>query len=194
MQLIDVILIGIALSIDACALTIANCTTYKHCLNAKKEWSMPITFALFQGAMPLIGYFIGHLLSGIIEPIVGFLSALIFLILAVKIVIDIIKEKKEEQVCTIKKGKATCNFTFIVLIIQAIATSIDALAVGVTFISLPFSVFVAVLIIMVITFILVTVSLIFGKKLGNLFGGYAEWVGAVILFALAIKTLVQTLV
>ena len=92
MNIFDVILIGVALSIDACALTIANCTTYKDQLTPKKEWTMPAFFALFQGVMPLIGYFIGFLFKSYLSSIMKFVTAGIFLFLAVKIVIDILKE------------------------------------------------------------------------------------------------------
>ena len=93
MKLYDVILIGLVLSIDACAITIANCATYKGRLNAKKEWAMPIAFALFQGLMPLIGFFVGFLLLDFIAPATKFITSGIFFILAGKIIYDIIKEK-----------------------------------------------------------------------------------------------------
>ena len=194
MGIFDIILIGIALAMDACALTIANCTTYKKDLCKKHEWSMPIAFAIFQGIMPLIGYLIGHAFAGILEPITGYLTAGIFLVLGIKIVVDIIKESKEVSLdknneCDCKKSK----FTFSLLIFQAFATSIDALAVGVTFVNLTFSVVFAVLIISAVTFILVSAALIFGKKLGELFGKYAEWVGAIILLCLAVKSLIEAL-
>ena len=63
MSIIDIIFIGIALSIDACAVTIANCATYKNCLSKKKEWAMPVLFAFFQGLMPLIGFGIGSIFA-----------------------------------------------------------------------------------------------------------------------------------
>ena len=81
-----------------------------------------------------------------------------------------------------------------VLLVQALATSIDALAVGVTLINLTFSVYIAVALIAVVTFIFVSVALIFGKSLGKLFGGYAEWLGAIILFILATKSLIEAIV
>ena len=193
MQFYEVLLIAIALSIDACAITIANCTTYKEDLACckKKEWFMPVAFALFQGLMPLIGYFIGSLFSSVLASIAKILTAIIFFVLAIKIIIDIIKENKEQIIekCACEKAK----FTLSVVILQAVATSIDALAVGVTFINLTFSVYLAVLSIAAVTFVLVSLALLFGKSLGKLFGKYAEWFGAAILFILAIKSLVEAL-
>lgn len=194
MELYEIILIGIALSIDACALTIANCATYKKTLTIKNEWSMPIAFAIFQGVMPLIGYYIGYLFSSVIGTVADYITAVIFFVLAIKIVIDILKEKK----CSVSEKEKKCNdnakFTLAVLLVQALATSIDALAVGVTLINLTFSVYIAVAVIAVVTFIFVSVALIFGKSLGKLFGGYAEWLGAIILFILATKSLIEAIV
>ena len=194
MEILDIILIALALSMDACALTISNCTVYKCDLTAKKEWSMPIAFGLFQGIMPLIGYFISNIFSSITGKVAGFLTAGIFLFLAGKIVYDIFKDK-DQQFCPIKDENSNkkSNFTLSVLLLQAVATSIDALAIGVTFINLQMSVFVAVLVIALVTAILVSLALLFGKKLGKLFGAYAEWIGAIILFILAIKSLIQAI-
>lgn len=194
MQIIDVVLIGIALSIDACALTIANCATYGCTLSRKKEWLMPITFAVFQGVMPLIGYLIGFAFREYIGDVIKYISAGIFLLLAIKIIFDIIKESKESD--TLKEPsscKKIVKLSIVMILVQAIATSIDALAIGVTFINLEFSVVIAVLIIAVITFILVSIALIFGKYLGKIFGKYAEWVGAIILIALSVKSFIEAI-
>ena len=191
MSLFEVILIGVVLSIDACAITIANCTTYKCSLTKAREWSMPISFALFQGIMPLIGFFLGSLVANYIRPITKFITAGIFLFLSVKIIIDVLKERNE--VCEVDK-KSNRSFTLGIVTLQAVATSIDALAVGVTLIDLTFSIFLAVGIIAIATFILVSIALVFGKSLGNLFGCYAEWVGAVILLALAVKSIIEALI
>lgn len=193
MNVLDIVLIGIALSMDACALTIANCTTYKSSLNKKRELSMPVAFALFQGVMPLIGYFVGKIFSDFINSVAGYLTAGIFFLLAIKIIIDVLKERKKEKIESEAPEKTHGEFTLVILAVQALATSIDALAVGITLVNLPFSVFIAVAVIAGTTFILVSVALLFGKSLGKLFGKYAEWIGAVILIALAIKTLISAI-
>ena len=187
MNIFEVIVIGVALSIDACALTIANCTTYQNSLNKKKEWLMPICFGFFQGLMPLIGFFLGSLFLGLISGFIKYLSAGIFLLLSIKIVIDILKDDCE---CP---NKCVKPFSVYLIILQAIATSIDALAIGVTMVELTFSIFLAVSVIAVITFILVALALYFGKSLGKLFGAYAEWIGAGILFILFLKSLIEAI-
>ena len=193
MNLYDVILIALALSIDAGAIAISNCSVYKNSLSAKKQWSMPIFFAVFQGAMPLLGFLLGNLLSFVQSDFASYLSSAIFFILAGKIFIDIIKDLKEKD-CSLEKCKEeqkVQNLTFLVLILQGVATSIDALVVGITFVNLTFSVYFAVLVISLITFVFVSLCVVFGKKLGKIFGKYADFMGATILLILAIKSLVQ---
>ena len=198
MNLYDIILVALALSIDAGAITVSNCSVYKNSLSAKKQWAMPIFFAIFQGVMPLIGFFLGSLLTFIQEgDFASYLSSAIFFILSGKIFIDIIKDAKEKTT-TLSEAKEqeksahkVQNLTFLVLILQGIATSIDALVVGITFVNLTFSVYLAVLVISVITFVFVSLCVVFGKKLGKVFGKYADFVGATILLILAIKFLVQ---
>ena len=194
MNVWEITVIGVALALDAFALTIANCTTYEKTLSRKKEWAMPAAFALFQFAMPLAGFLLGELVSDFLQSFAKFLSAGIFFILAAKIVFDVTEEKRKtathEKTAPTEK---TQNFTFGVLFVQAIATSIDAFAVGITFAAatLPFSVAIAAGIIGVITFAIVAFALIIGKSLGKLLGKYAVWAGAAILFALSVKNLIE---
>ncbi len=231
MSLLEVLLIGVALATDAFALTVANCATYKKSLNKLKEWSMPTAFAVFQFLMPVIGFYIGSIFSSYLATISKYLTAGIFFLLAIKIVIDNVKEIKEIRAAesaeksgftevrggrngTTAAGDAGASgagatngtgaakegvkhggvFTFCVLILQAVATSIDALAIGVTFsVELSFSVFAAAAIIGGVTFIIVAAALLIGKYLGKLLGKYATWLGAAILLALAVKNLVDAI-
>ena len=199
MNYYDIFLIAVALSMDASAITISNCSVYKCTLTKKKEWAMPVAFAFFQGLMPLIGMLIASLLSSAIQSIAGYLSSAIFFILSAKIFIDIFKGEKE-CVCTLREAKENeekkklAILTFPILILQAVSTSIDALVVGITFIELTFSLFIAVAIIVITTFIIVSIALILGKKLGCVFGKYTDYVGAIILLILAIKSLVEAII
>ena len=189
MNFFDIILIGIALAMDACVVSIANCATYKQKIKRRESLSMPIAFALFQGIMPLIGFFVGKLFYSYIESISSFVTAGIFFLLSAKIVLDILTDDKNKDKC------AECKpFGITLLLAQALATSIDALAVGLTFGSLTFSPYLAVLAISTVTFLLVSLAVVFGKFLSKAFGNYAEWAGALILFALSVKALVEGLV
>ncbi len=192
---LEVILIGVALAMDAFALTIANCTTYKNTLTRAKEWSMPAAFAIFQFLMPVIGFYIGSAFSGYLETISKFVTAAIFFILSIKIVVDNVAEIKKSKKGENNESPKNSTFTIGVLAMQAVATSIDALMIGVTFsVSLSFSIFIAAAIIGAVTFAIVALALLIGKSLGKMLGKYAQWVGAVILLALAVKALVEGII
>ena len=111
MSILDVVLIAVALSMDACAITISNCTVYKCDLDGKKEWSMPVVFAVFQGLMPLLGYLLGSLFSSVISSFAGFLTAGIFFFLSTKIVLDM-KDESDQKICPVKdkEQKKKTNF------------------------------------------------------------------------------------
>ncbi|MDY6368082.1 MAG: manganese efflux pump [Clostridia bacterium] len=117
MGIIDIILIGVALATDAFALTIANCTAYEKSLNRKKEWAMPLSFALFQFAMPIFGFLLGGLVADFIQSFAKFLTAGIFFILSAKIFFDIIEERRKDGETPKRKAQA---FTVGVLILQAV--------------------------------------------------------------------------
>ena len=104
-----------------------------------------------------------------------------------KIIFDLIKDKPEEQ-------KTGIKFTYGLVAVQAIATSIDALFVGVTLVGASISVFICVSIIALVTFAIICLALFLGKKLGEVLGSYAEWAGAGLLLVLAIKSLIEALI
>jgi putative Mn2+ efflux pump MntP len=191
MTILDAFLIGIALAMDAFALTVANCTTYKDKLCKRQLWSMPVAFGLFQFLMPVLGFYIGSVFSSYLSGIAGFLSAGIFFLLFIKIVIDNVKESKCEQESCPCTGKFNLKF----LLVQAVATSIDAFLIGACqfalFLSSPF--FFA-LIVGVVTFAIVSIAIYIGKTLGAVLGKFATWTGAFILLALSIKDLISAIV
>jgi putative Mn2+ efflux pump MntP len=191
MGVLEIIAIGVALSMDACAITVANCTAYQKDLTLKKQWSMPIAFAIFQGIMPLIGFYLGTFFAEYLSSIGGFITAGIFYVLAGKIIFDIIKDSKEKDTDNQPKKN---QLTYSMIIIQAVATSIDALIIGVTLSLSLTTPFLAVGLIAVTTFALVTVAMLLGKSLGKFLGKYAEWAGAIILFIIATKELITALI
>jgi putative Mn2+ efflux pump MntP len=190
----SIVLTGIALAMDAFAVTIANCTTYKNKLNKKQEFSMPIAFTFFQMLMPILGFYIGSVFAKYISAYAGYVTAGVFFILSLKIVYDNVKDILNAKKGISEENEDKTSFTILVLIIQALSTSIDALIVGVTFSTQLASPFIPALIIGATTFILVCSALLFGKYLGKLFSKYACWIGAVILFALAVKNLVTAII
>ena len=188
----DVFPIAIALAMDAFALTIANCTAYNF-TSRKKEWSMPTAFGIFQMLMPIIGFYIGTTFSSSISAYSGYVTAAVFFCLCAKIVFDIVKEHfKTEEVAI---GGEKPVFTIKILVIQAIITSIDAFFIGASSFAFNLSSpFVCSAIVGVITFGIVAGALFIGKAVNNALGKYAEYAGAVILFALAVKELISAII
>ena len=190
MDILDMLFIGVALSMDACALTIANCIEQGCSLTKKQAWSMPVLFAIFQGVMPLIGYFIGSLFFEYISSYGKYLTATIFFALGLKIIFDVIKEKKQGEYEKNDKAETKPKkLTLGIIIVQAIATSLDALIVGITLNEYALPPFVSVVIIAVVTFALVSLSLSLGKSFGKILGKNSNYVAIVIILALAIKNL-----
>ena len=103
--------------------------------------------------------------------------------------INMIREGKEEKENEVKIH----SIPFKDILLLAIATSIDALAVGVSFAFLKVNLFLAITTIGITTFILSFVCVLFGKKLGSLFEKYAEYLGGIILILLGIKILIEHL-
>ena len=176
---------------DAFAVTVANSSCPCESLKKEKRILMPVLFSLFQFLMPVIGFYIGSLIIALIKDVAEYLSAGIFLALAIKITIDNVKRRKE--VCD--KNSKTKKLSFWVLLLQALATSIDALIVGFTFNADGiFHPFFASLIIGIVTFAIVCLGVFFGKLLGKTTGNFTCWIGAIILYALAIKNLVYAII
>lgn len=218
MGLIEIILIGIGLSMDAVAVSMTNGMVYKDAGKAK-TYAMPILFGLFQGLMPLIGYFAGGLFADVISQ---YASILVFIILGfiggkmLKDGIEHIKEEKEQvkekqeqkntlvdetmvdEVTTqeevaitveVQETEEKKELTYKMLFIQAIATSIDAFAVGIGFSAMQVDILPAASIITFTTAICSLLAIFIGKKFGDLLGSKSELLGGAILVFLAIKAL-----
>ena len=189
MGFIEIILIGLGLSMDAVAVSMANGMAYKNTTKAK-TLAMPILFGVFQGLMPLIGYFAGGLFADVISKYANILVFVILGFIGGKMLKDNLGHKDEEEAETEKdvesEGKV---LTYKTLFIQAIATSIDAFAVGIGFSAMQVSIIPAVSIIMLTTAICCLIAIFAGKKVSSLLGGKAEILGGLILVIIAVKAL-----
>jgi len=184
MGIFELFLIALGLSMDAFAVSVCKgLSTQK--LQAKNYLLVGVWFGGFQALMPAIGYLLGSTFESYITSFDHWVA---FILLAI-IGGNMIKEglDKEEE-------KVDASFAFKPMLLMAIATSIDALAVGITFALLPdVNIVAAVLFIGVTTFILSGI----GLKIGNIFGtkykSKAEIAGGVILIGIGIKILLEHL-
>ena len=180
MSLIEIILLGVALAMDASSVTIANGMIYKN-LRKRDFALMPIMFGIFQGIMPIFGYYAGSLFQDFITKYSGLVIFVILGAIGGKMVYDSFKPKEGQ-------GSGD-KLTFGMLFLQAIATSIDAFAVGVGFLAMAVNVYLASSIIAVTTALMVIVAIFIGKAFGNIFEDKAQLIGGLVLIAIGIKAL-----
>ena len=184
MGLITIIIIAISLSMDTFAVSVASGTAYKR-LEVKHAFRIAAFFGGFQAVMPLVGCLAGnaskHLIAGYDHWVAfGILTAV-----GVKMIYESFKIKSAEN----KFDPANV----IVLLVLAVATSIDALAVGITLSLITNHIITAVIIIGAITFVLSYFGVFIGKKFGHFFESKIEAVGGLILMGIGVKILLEHL-
>ncbi|OED29529.1 membrane protein [Methanosphaera sp. WGK6] len=179
MNLISVILLAIALAMDAFSVSLTKGFTQKNLTKIQILW-YGIFFGGFQFIMPVFGYFCGTAVSSLISTIAPWIA----FILLVGIGLNMIRESLGDD-----EEEITDDFDFKEVTLLAIATSIDAFAVGLTFAILNTSLWMPCSIIGVVAFIFSIIGIFLGKKLGNYFGDKFEILGGVILILIGFKTL-----
>lgn len=194
MSLIELFVIAVGLSMDAFAVAICKGLSLRK-VSLKKCAKVGLYFGGFQGVMPLIGFILGVQFKDYIVSIDHWIA---FILLSF-IGINMIRESREKEDENVVEGLAEVavgeenELGFKNMIMLSIATSIDALAVGVTFAFLQVDIVPAVSFIGIVTFVL---SMI-GVKVGNIFGvkykSKAEFVGGAILILMGIKILIEHL-
>jgi len=196
--IIQILLLAIALSMDAFAVSITDGLIYQD-INKKKALFIALTFGIMQGLMPLIGYWLVELVeflvnegsagsaSKIMSLIVVWTAFALLLFLGTKMLIEgILALKKKEE------GKSVRLFSYKEVLFFGLATSIDALGSGVAFhsgLSNNITIFIHISIIIVITFVISLLGVLLGHKIEKLLKGKVEItsiIGGCILLTLAI--------
>lgn len=185
MGVFEIIFIGIGLAMDAFAVSVCKGLSMKK-MNWKKAGIIGLYFGGFQALMPAVGFFLGVGFENKIKSIDHWIAFILLFLLGVNMIKEAIEkngDKKEEDDRTDSKT----------MIVLAVATSIDALAVGITFAFLSVNIFLAISIIGIITFIISAI----GVKIGNVFGDKyekkAEITGGVILILIGVNILLEHL-
>ena len=183
MGVLEILLLGIGLAMDAFAVSICKGLSMKK-MNWKNAIIIALYFGGFQALMPMIGYFLGTTFESLVTIFDHWIA---FVLLSV-IGGNMIKESfdKEEE-------KKNDDVDFKTMIVLALATSIDALAVGITFAFLDVNLLLAISIIGIITFIISILGVKVGNKFGDRYQNKAELVGGIILVVLGIKILLEHL-
>ena len=183
MSLFEIVLVGIGLAMDAFAVSICKGLSMKK-MNWKSAIIIALYFGIFQAIMPIIGYFLGTTFSSFVENIDHWIA---FILLAF-IGGNMIKESTDDEV-----EKRNDKVDVKTMLLLAVATSIDALAVGITFAFLKTNIGLAVIIIGSITFLLSIIGVKIGNKFGDKFQNKAELTGGIILIIIGLKILLEHL-
>lgn len=191
MTLVEIIVLGVALSADAFAVTISNTFVYATESRARLML-MPIMFGLFQGIMPVAGYLLGGLAAEVIEAYAGIITLVILGFVGGNMIREGVsalmgKGDADGEPEESDAGPVAKRLTFVTVLAQAIATAIDAFAVGVSLRAQAVNVVVASSIIALTTFLCCVVALVLGRKLGEVLGDRAQVVGGIVLVIIGLK-------
>ena len=195
--IIQILLLGIALSMDAFAVSITDGLIYQD-INKKKALFIALVFGVMQGLMPLIGYWLVELVEVLVKGVgtdAGNIMSLVVTWTAFALLIFIGGKMIVEGIISLRKPpeeKLTRLFSYKEVLLFGVATSIDALGSGVALhsgLSNNSTIFIHVSIIICITFVISLVGVLLGGKIEKLFKGKTEItsiVGGCILIALAV--------
>ena len=186
MSFIEILLFGIGLSMDAFAVAVCKGLSMKK-FDVKNCFLIALFFGGFQALMPFIGYMLGNTFEKYITEIDHWVAFVLLLYIGIKMV----REAFEEEDCNCCNGQ---RLRIKELFILAVATSIDALAVGITFSFYPdINIFESISIIGVTTFLLSWIGVMVGNKFGSRYKQKAEISGGIILILLGAKILLEGL-
>lgn len=186
---IEILLIGVGLSMDAFAVSICKGLGMTK-LNRKQAVTTGLYFGGFQALMPFIGYMLGIQFEKYITSIDHWIAFILLAFIGGKMVYEAVKDNEDDTV--IEKDLALNHGEMLLL---AIATSIDALAVGITF-ALAYdnlNIYEAITIIGLTTFVLSIIGVVVGNFFGSKYKKKAEIVGGIILILIGLKILLEHL-
>jgi putative Mn2+ efflux pump MntP len=182
MDLVTIFLVAIGLTFDSLAVSISTGLI----VSEIKFWmacKIAFLFAVFQGLMPLIGWFLGIQIKEYISNYDHWLAFILLSGLGAKMIYESFKEEKKDFNPT----------KFIVAAGLALATSIDALVVGVSFAFIEINIILSVIIIGSMTFIVSMSGIFVGKKASGFYGNKIEFLGGLILIGIGLKILIEHL-
>lgn len=183
MSLWELFIIAVGLSMDAFAVSICKGLSVQK-IKAKHVLITGLYFGGFQALMPMVGYFLGKQFQSLITSVDHWIA---FALLAL-IGFNMIREARGED-----QEEINDSFGFRTMLPLAVATSIDALAVGITFAFLRVQIVPAVSFIGVITFILSAIGLKIGNVFGTRYKAKAEFFGGIVLILMGVKILLEHL-
>ena len=186
MGIVELILISVGLAMDAFAVAVCKGLNMRK-INYKHAVIIAAFFGGFQALMPFIGWLIGTRFASYIDKYDHYVAFILLAFIGIKMIIDAIKGEEECEGC-----KNWDRLDIKELLVLSVATSIDALAVGVTFALLPeLNVGWSVAIIGVITFLISALGVVIGNRFGSKYQQKAELAGGIILILIGVRFLLE---
>ncbi len=191
MLFLETFAVGLALSADAFSVTLSNAAAYPG-ESRQRLMLMPILCGLFQGIMPVVGYLAGGVVEDLINSYAGIVVFVILAAIGVHMAYEgyeAISVPVEETSLDPKASTDPVRLSVGLMILQAVATAIDAFAVGVGLRAAGAQVIVSSICIGLTTFVCCMIALFIGVKAGRALGGKAEIAGGIILVLIGIRHL-----
>ena len=185
MDSFTLLLTAVGLSMDAFAVSISNALCYKN-LSGKQAFANSLSFGIFQGVMPVIGFFAGRLLGDWITSIDHWLALVLLGFIGLKMLLESIRSLRKPDDCPPDR-----KFGLNTMLVQSVGTSIDALAVGISFAALSVNIWLAAGSIAVVTFFVCILGCKVGSKAGALLGDWAGIMGGLILIGIGVKIFIE---
>ena len=185
---IELLLMGVGLAMDAFAVSVCKGLGMKK-LNKKQAVVIGLYFGGFQALMPLVGWILGIQFQKYITSIDHWIAFILLGFIGGKMILEAVKEWNEEDIVEVKDQPLDHRNMFVL----AVATSIDALAVGITFAFLQVPIVEAVSIIGITTFVISVIGVYVGNFFGNRYKKKAELAGGIILILIGLKILLEHL-
>lgn len=196
MGIIEIILLAVGLSMDAFAVSIFEGVSLRKD-GLAIGFVTALAFGIFQGVMPLIGWFLGSGFSALLDQYAHWIAFALLAAIGIKMVIDGIRGEDHEKKSPAEGDDGSHHNNklngskVIEIIMLAVATSIDALAAGVTFAFLDVNVWLACSIIAITTFALSMAGILIGRRFGVRFERPAEIIGGVVLIGIGVKAVIE---
>ncbi len=184
--IVDLLLVAVALSMDAFAVAVSSGIA-SDAPGAKRIIKLAFFFGFFQFLMPVIGWLLGNGVSTYIEKIDHWVAFGLLAFIGARMVIGSIKGDTDSK-------EVDDPFSTKTLFVMAVATSIDALAVGISFALAGVNIWSSSVVIGVVTFTLSAIGVLIGKKVGSMFEKSAGILAGIILIGIGVKILIEHMV
>lgn len=187
--MLETIIMALGLAVDASCVSMSNAMAEKN-MRILKALAIAALFGLFQAVMPMFGHFAGTLISKYISAFIPVIALIILSALGIKMIVECVKDKAKKSDVVREKTLRVSE-----ILIQAFATSIDALSIGVVYVNSSIgSAMLSFGIIGAITFLLSFIAFFVGKKFGTLVKNKAAIIGGIILISIGLKIFLEYII